>query len=470
MLAAITLWYYALVASLAMNAVLAQPRVWLSCPPSFNMSLLRQGVTTGPCENVNVASLSSYAVKAGDRLKVGWPSGNRGGGFVRLSLTSANSITQAAFNQSVLKVTCFGYDARPGRYFAGSCNHPCNGRPGCLFQSAVNDTERYDTTITVPFNLANGDYIIQMAAFVSNSLSPIYSCSKITVSGGNPGLTCPRAPSIAVPPCVVSFAPGADKLVAQSQPGEFCYSPTGAGSIDDRIADRPVNADCDPRTSCDLSNNRQLCGLDITNILDPETSPRQICTTSTSTSTSTRTTTTTSTTTTTTTTSTTRTSRSESETETETTETREPTQTETETTETREPTETETTETREPTETETTETREPTETETETQEPTETETETQEPTETETETETSSPTPTSCPSTPYPRITPGSACEVDTASLTCSETGYAQCAWLRKPDGSVVGGWVVRRCPSGTACRLIKPGYPVCDYIGSCNA
>ncbi len=54
---------------------------------------------------------------------------------------------------NVVKATCFGYDSRPGRYLSGNCNHPCNGRAGCEFQSNVTDNERYDTTITVPYNI-----------------------------------------------------------------------------------------------------------------------------------------------------------------------------------------------------------------------------------------------------------------------------------------------------------------------------
>ncbi|KAH9274362.1 hypothetical protein BASA83_003360 [Batrachochytrium salamandrivorans] len=205
--------------------VYAQSRVWLSCPPSFNTSLLRQAVTTGPCEAGNINNVPSFGVQAGSRLKVGWDSGNRGGGYVRLALAPANSLNQATFNQSVLKLTCFGYDSRDGRYALGNCNHPCDGRGGCSYQSNTTDNQRYDTTITVPYNLQNGDYVIQFTAFVGNSDTPIYSCSKITVAGGNPSLVCPAAPSIAIPDCVVALAPDYNSLITDSLPGQFCYQP-----------------------------------------------------------------------------------------------------------------------------------------------------------------------------------------------------------------------------------------------------
>ena len=51
-------------------------------------------------------------VQAGDRLKVGWTSNNHGGGFVRLSLAPKSQISQATFDQNVLKTSCYGHDER----------------------------------------------------------------------------------------------------------------------------------------------------------------------------------------------------------------------------------------------------------------------------------------------------------------------------------------------------------------------
>lgn len=121
------------------------------------MSLSRTGNLRAPCEDVDPKTLIGYQVKAGDRLKIGWNSGNRGAGFVRLALASQSDMTEAAFNKSILKQTCFGIDVRPGRYAFGNCVHPCNARGGCGFQNSTTDNERYDTTITVPTNLKDGE-------------------------------------------------------------------------------------------------------------------------------------------------------------------------------------------------------------------------------------------------------------------------------------------------------------------------
>ncbi|KAL2911447.1 hypothetical protein HK105_209098 [Polyrhizophydium stewartii] len=432
-----------------LGTVAAQPRVWLSCPPSFNTSLLRQAVTTGPCENVDAASVSSFAVTAGSRLKVGWDSGNRGGGFVRLSLAPVSRISEAAFNQSVLKVTCFGHDSRPGRYACvappfspficaaslGNCNHPCNARGGCEFQASVDDTERYDTTITVPFNLADGDYVIQLAAFVGNTDSAIYSCSKITVSGGDPTLSCPAADQIPVPSnCTIALSPDALSLTANSQAGQFCYDPNGPGSIDARISEVPVNYDCDPRISCDLARNPDRCITDFPTVLNPDTSPHQICATtptgpfSTSTASSSA-----------------------------------PSSSEVPSS----------SPTPAPSSSSTSQTTSSEDTSTTTPTPTPTAESTPAPSSSSTKslgtktrklnTRTATPAPTYCAS-PYSVIEPGSPCNVNTSPLSCSGDDYAQCAWIEPTPHKPVQGWVIRKCPKGTACRMIAPGHPVCDY------
>ena len=52
------------------------------------MSLTRQGVSTGPCEDVaNLNNVPVYPVQVGSRLKVGWTSGNRGGNLICRLLT-----------------------------------------------------------------------------------------------------------------------------------------------------------------------------------------------------------------------------------------------------------------------------------------------------------------------------------------------------------------------------------------------
>ena len=55
------------------------------------------------------------------------------------------------------------------------------------------DTARYDTTITVPYNLPDGMYVLQYVAALGNEAKLYYSCAKLKVKGGNPGLNCASA-------------------------------------------------------------------------------------------------------------------------------------------------------------------------------------------------------------------------------------------------------------------------------------
>ena len=51
------------------------------------------------------------------------------------------------------------------------------------------DVERYDTTVGIPTNLADGYYSLQVAMLVGNG--GVYnSCGKIKVTGGNPSFKC----------------------------------------------------------------------------------------------------------------------------------------------------------------------------------------------------------------------------------------------------------------------------------------
>ena len=63
------------------------------------MSLSRTGNPKAPCESVDPTKLSGFNAVAGSRIKVGWDSGNRGGGFVRLALVPESDMTEAAFNR-----------------------------------------------------------------------------------------------------------------------------------------------------------------------------------------------------------------------------------------------------------------------------------------------------------------------------------------------------------------------------------
>ena len=53
----------------------------------------------------------------------------------------------------------------------------------------MEDKERFDTTIGIPTNLADGIYILQTAMLVGNGFSPYYSCGKLEITGGNPDHT-----------------------------------------------------------------------------------------------------------------------------------------------------------------------------------------------------------------------------------------------------------------------------------------
>ncbi|KAJ3326346.1 hypothetical protein HDV06_000222 [Boothiomyces sp. JEL0866] len=209
-------------------------------------------------------------------MKVAWLSGNRGGGFVKLSLAPFNSMTQATFDANLLKISCFGYDQRPHRESREQCNHPCNARAGCAFQSAVDDNERYDTSITIPYNL-NGQYVLQLAAYSGISSTPIYSCASLNVIGGNPTLTCDAPSSVPSVSSCQNYGPFSLQSISNGlQAGSFCYAPNSAGSIDQDIAAVPINADCDGRSSCHIAKNYTLCQSDITQtIIDPYGLPHE---------------------------------------------------------------------------------------------------------------------------------------------------------------------------------------------------
>jgi len=239
------------------------------------MSSTRAGINSGPCENFDPAKSFVQNVTAGSRLKVGWLSGNRGGGFVKLSLApAASTIEQSNFDSGVLKVTCFGHDQRPNRFSFGSCNHACNARGGCDFQSDPSDLERFDTTITVPYNV-EGLQFLQLEAYVGVSLSPVYSCSALNVVGGDSSLPCSAPAAIPVAnTCESVSSITSDDLITGVSAGKFCFNSDGTAAIDDNIASVPVNSECDPRVSCGFANLAQLCQADITQtILDPTVSP-----------------------------------------------------------------------------------------------------------------------------------------------------------------------------------------------------
>ena len=42
---------------------------------------------------------------------------------------------EATLKRNIMKVACYGHDTRPSKTRNGDCVHPCDGRPGCDYQS-----------------------------------------------------------------------------------------------------------------------------------------------------------------------------------------------------------------------------------------------------------------------------------------------------------------------------------------------
>lgn len=50
-------------------------------------------------------------------MKVGWTSNNHAGGWVRIALAPyGQHKTHKAFDDNVMKITCYGHDQRPGKH------------------------------------------------------------------------------------------------------------------------------------------------------------------------------------------------------------------------------------------------------------------------------------------------------------------------------------------------------------------
>jgi len=41
--------------------------------------------------------------------------------------------------------------------------------------------------------------------------------------------------------------------------GDFCFHPNDIGDIDDRIREVPINVECDPRITCQVSASPDIC-------------------------------------------------------------------------------------------------------------------------------------------------------------------------------------------------------------------
>ncbi len=256
---------------------------WLECPPSYGALYgADTGNKIGPCDGSRLDQESSIItdIKAGQRLKVSWPSVNQGGGLVRLALVpEAMSDFHEAYDKAVIKMACFGSDQRYGRLdnVTGFCNHPCNGRPGCHYQENTDDIERYDTTIGIPINLEEGVYVLQWKALVGNDPTPYYSCSKLYIVGGDPKISNCTPPPIRGLNCrVTSDGPKPLSLMKESNYGGFCFlaAPGFGNQISSNQVDstikwiEPANRACDARRTCALAEIVGQCEKELIPIKD----------------------------------------------------------------------------------------------------------------------------------------------------------------------------------------------------------
>ena len=129
------------------------------------------------------------------------------------------------------------------------------------------DVERYDTTLTIPYNLKDGVYVLQWISLVGNIKEPYYSCVKLKVSGGNPNLNCDSSDPIPTAKCHRSGGPPMGVISKGTQRGNFCFRKDGVGYIDENIRQVPINVDCDPRITCQLSIwdgcKNELTGIEV---------------------------------------------------------------------------------------------------------------------------------------------------------------------------------------------------------------
>eukprot|EP00111_Clytia_hemisphaerica_P001833 TCONS_00005146-protein len=245
---------------------------WMTCPPSFDNKVIQRGGIQGNwCETLRGGSPTTH-VKAGDRLKVGWTSNNHAGGWVRISLVPWGWMDldagdkEVELKRNVMKIACYGHDQREGKTRNGDCVHPCDGRPGCDYQADDKDIHRFDTTIGIPTNLEDGDYVLQVTMLVGNTGTPYNSCGRLRISGGNPNFDCVNSDPVLVYDCLKSGGPRPENSIGVgTKNGDFCYNLDGTkGSIDARISQIPINVECDARLSCLNSVKAAECAKDQT--------------------------------------------------------------------------------------------------------------------------------------------------------------------------------------------------------------
>ena len=108
---------------------------------------------------------------------------------------------------------------------------------------------------------------MQWFSLVGNIKEPYYSCVKFNIKGGNPNMNCALSGGIPTPKCLRSGGPAMDGISRGTKKGSFCYHGDRVGHIDDDIARVPINVDCDPRITCQLSIwdgcKNELTGIEV---------------------------------------------------------------------------------------------------------------------------------------------------------------------------------------------------------------
>lgn len=245
---------------------------WLTCPISLNRSPFRKENSVAPCEAAKFDSLSQVTpVYVGDRLKVGWVSNNRCGGYVRLALVPLEKRNDpAAFDMNVVKYACFGHDERFGEFQDPTCNHPCNARGGCEYQTDLEDVNRYDTTIAIPTNLDDGLYVLQWKAVPGTRTSYYYSCAVLHIQGGS-SRQHPCTPARLKLPACARASEGLDleEFVSTDEAGAFCYDSDNGNDVDHNIGKLARNYMCDPRQSCVIASSQESCQEHMVEPKDP---------------------------------------------------------------------------------------------------------------------------------------------------------------------------------------------------------
>jgi len=183
---------------------------------------------------------------------------------VRLSMVPEGAeIVQDNFDMNVMKVTCFGHDTRANKTAFGQTVHPGNARGPCEYQTDPTDINRYDTGMTVPYNLKPGFYVLQTMMLQGNDGNPYKSCARLHVKQGDENLVCSGQGFPRRTGCLEAGGGAVSKILpANARAANFCYQkPKGGniGHIDSDISKVPINVHCAGGKTCGLSYKPSLC-------------------------------------------------------------------------------------------------------------------------------------------------------------------------------------------------------------------